>query len=128
MITDERLEGLYVNPEPYPQKGTVGSTVMTRFERVNGDCSVTTIILTSLETVHAVDRMRAILRKSDDMAARCGLESREVVATRDSIASCVSRLIEIGLPESVALHARDALAATVENLDQRRRCGEWEPR
>lgn len=127
-MTDPRPEGLYINPYQTPPEGTLGSTVLTKIERVNGDCTVTSIILSPLETVHALDRLREIQRDTEPKTVRSGPESRESVALRESAASCVRRLLEIGLPEKHALHARDAVLATVDNILQRQRCGEWEPR
>lgn len=49
-------------------------------------------------------------------------------AINDAATACVRRLMEIGLPEQVALVARDAVAATVDNMLQRQRCGEFEPK
>lgn len=59
---------------------------------------------------------------------RDGIEFPETAAIRDAVGACVRRLIQIGLPEEMALHARDAVLGTAENLLQRQRCGEWEPR
>lgn len=42
--------------------------------------------------------------------------------------SCVSRLLEIGLPENQALFARDAVIAHLENYGARIKGGEWRDR
>jgi hypothetical protein len=46
----------------------------------------------------------------------------------DISAACVRRLLELGLPEYQAFQARDAIVAAIENFNQRRTAGEWEPR
>lgn len=40
----------------------------------------------------------------------------------------VDRLIQLGLPETQALTAREAVAARLENFSDRLMAGEWEPR
>jgi hypothetical protein len=47
---------------------------------------------------------------------------------REVAASLTRRLLEIGLPEKSALHARDAAIAHIENYYDRRIAGECEPR
>lgn len=61
------------------------------------------------------------------MSIRDGIESRESAALREAVAACVRRLLEIELPEKNALHARDAVRATLDNFLQRHRCGEFKP-
>jgi hypothetical protein len=53
-------------------------------------------------------------------------ESKESKAAREAVAACVRRLIEIGLPEAMALHARDAVRATLDNFEARKRLGEFD--
>lgn len=77
-----------------------------------------------LNDLHWIDRPMLTYQQS----ARDGIESRESIAARESVAACVRRLIEIGLPEAVALHARDAVRATVDNFVVRKMQGEFEPR
>lgn len=74
MPLDPRNEGVYVESvyvkrvQDAGPAGKVPLTSLTKIERVNGDCSVTTIILTSLELIHAMDEFRKLI-EADQAAA-----------------------------------------------------------
>lgn len=55
-----RCEGVYVTTEVYPRPPMVGGITLTKIERVNGDCSVSSLSLTQDETKDLIEQLQAL--------------------------------------------------------------------
>jgi cob(I)alamin adenosyltransferase len=55
-----RPEGAYASLIPYPERGLIGSTDLVKLERVNGDCSISEIMVTLEEASSLIQQLRAL--------------------------------------------------------------------